>query len=198
VTNRDVALIAFRTLALWVIVWGVTQSLELLLTWDQTTAQMRVQLREANAPPPHTLMLWGLAAFLGRAGVGVLLWAGARPLAWLAFPREAQIGVSQPLALYRSVTFLVALWLLAQALPTTGYYVMWGVKTGWRPGDNPEGASQVAELLVKLLLGVALLRGDWFIRAVYPGLSTTAEQRGVEQMDAADERRGQGTDAARS
>ena len=162
-TNRDVALIAFRTLALWVVVSNFGQALGLLLSWKQLIAPV-----EAGGSPTWELLLWGVIGALARSAIGIVVWALARPLSWLLFPGEAETATTAPpaLSLYRSASFLVGLWLLADAIPTAVYYTAWAVWTGWRPAHGEEGAAQTAELVAKLLLGVALLRGDWLIRTV--------------------------------
>jgi hypothetical protein len=164
-TSRDVALIAFRTLALWLIVSNVATAVELLAGWEPFR-----KASEASSSPlsPIERFFLLLVAALARSTMGVLIWTLAGPLSRLAVPADPDRAPAPPapIGLYRPASFLVALWLLASTVPNAAYYIAWAVRTGWRPAESDEGTAQMAEVVAKLLLGVALLRGDWLIRAV--------------------------------
>jgi hypothetical protein len=48
--RRDVAVVAFKTLALWVIVSAATALVELLITWDVVSAQTTAQMSQVANP----------------------------------------------------------------------------------------------------------------------------------------------------
>jgi hypothetical protein len=162
--RRDLAVVAFRVLALWPIVTGLTQALETVIAWDVAYRQVaRGPNSAALALSPREFFLITMAPFGARVVVGVLLWVFSGSLARLAAGPD---GGPTPLAdrrtLYLSAMFLVGVWLLASAVPTAAYWLFWAVRTGWRPQQAEEGA-QLAELAIRGLVGATLLRGDWLL-----------------------------------
>jgi hypothetical protein len=89
-------------------------------------------------------------------------------LAKLVFPHpgDDSISLTDRRTLYSAASFLVGLWLLSDAIPAGAYYVFWAVRTGWRPFGDATSGAQVTQLMVKGILGLALVRGTWLTRLV--------------------------------
>ena len=158
--RRDVAAIAFKAIALWLIVTGISQSLEALITWDAAFAQLQ---QGPPGPSSSAVLAMAIGAFLSRAAVGVVFWFVSGFLARLAFPQSSgEVPLPERRTLYLAAMFLAGMWLLASAIPTAAYWLYVAVRTDWRP-EGPQGGALVAELGTKLLVGFALLRGEWLL-----------------------------------
>jgi hypothetical protein len=184
-SRRDLAVLTFRGLALWPIITGLTQALETVITWDVAYRQVT---QTTSGPPlaasPSEFFLLTMTAFGSRVIIGALLWISSGFLSRLAV---GSVGDTVPLAdrrtLYLSAMFLVGVWLLASALPTAGYWLFWAVRTGWRP-QEPEHGAQLAELAIRGLVGVTLLRGEWLLPSE---LRSSTPERAAVQRDEGDE-----------
>ena len=116
--NRDVALIAIKLLALWIIAGAAIQATELVLSWNTMRSQF-ASMNFGPNPPSPTSMVWStLGAFLARAFVGVAVWLMGARLTRALFPADdPHYSTAESLVLLRAASFLVGLWLLADALP---------------------------------------------------------------------------------
>jgi hypothetical protein len=179
--NRDVALLAFKMAALWVIVSGLIQALEVALSWGALESKFASMDMAPGSPSPSSMVWNALGALLARSGIGLVLWYLAPRLARGVFPGdEPGYSTESSLVLYRAATFLVGLWLLADALPLAATTLVWIIRGHWRPTDA-EGVAQLASLWVKLGLGFALIRGgdwvrEWFVAKAASGTTPSAEE----------------------
>jgi hypothetical protein len=169
VRSRDLALIAFKVVALWIVVSGVIQASELVLNWLGFQGQFAGGNWGPSAPSPQGMMWYALTALLARSLVGVLIWVLSRRLACSLFPVDDPAYTTEgALVLYRGASFLVGLYLLADSIPAAFFMLTLAIRGGWRP-QEAEGVAQLVSLWVKLGLGTALLRGgDWVRELILP------------------------------
>jgi len=190
--TRDVATIAFRVLALWVVISAITGLMDLLLNWDAVAAQVMSGFKDVSNPPTRQGLLWlSASAFVGRGLVGLIAWWLSPLLARLTCPREdGLVATERGRDLYAAASFLVGLWLIAGSGPGLAFAAYAATRPGFPA--YPETQPQVPLLLPQFLLGLSLLRGQWLIGLVTGGTEPRgkAEAEGaVQQGDAADERR---------
>jgi hypothetical protein len=196
VRNRDVALIAFNLVALWIIASGLIQALELALNWHVLESKFAEMNLAEGSPSPASLTWNALGALFARSGLGVVMWLLSGLMARSLFPADdPPYSMEGTIVLYRAAAFLVGLWLLADSLPKAAFALAWAARSGWRLQD-PDGVAQFASLWVKLGLGLALLRGGDWVRDLVLSKRAPANQHttqgksgGVEQGDEADEAR---------
>lgn len=188
--KRDIGTVAFKTLALWIVVSALLEILQVFVGWEHQRAQLEAELGNVAAMPAGTLLVWGVLALMVRAAGGVALWMLSDRLAAWAFPGQSQ--APSPTArrpdLYAAASFLVGLWLLANTVPAIPYVLSW-VRTIQEPGEQ----YALAEWILKLLLGLLLLRGDrvakWALRrqdAAAGGGKSGAVQQGDSPDEAQD------------
>ena len=163
-TAKDVATIAFKTLAAWLLASGIAGLCSALLTWDHDVAQYG----------KDTAMLTASAAAL-FIPIGAIWWLLSD---WTAGRIFRGRGESVAVALDRSdlyafASVLVGLFLLADALPQIVYWlVMWRMSRGsgfWSPpppGTEDNAAvhwlavrAQVGTVAAKLILGLVFVCG---------------------------------------
>ncbi len=193
---KDIALVAYRLLALWLGLSGLQVLAETLLTWKSTWIQIQPQFADvANAPTQAAFFLMTTSALAARSLLGVVLW-------WLApvLARHTPVGhvavdgrlVSRA-DLFSAAAFLMGVWLLSGALPGLAYSIHAATRPGVPAYDAGPGGARVAQLLAQCLLGVAFVRGGWLVDLAIWGRGGSRpiddENRGVEQGDGADERR---------
>lgn len=167
---RELAAIAFRTLAVWLFASGVAGLCSALLTWVPDAAQYG----------PETTS-WRLAAASIFVPIGALVWLGSDAAAKIAFPASGQSGtVSLSRAdLYAFASVLVSMFLLSDALTQVVYWiVIWRSSRGtgfWDAASNGSMPNtvvywvhvraQVGLVLAKIVLGLALLLGAERLKA---------------------------------
>jgi hypothetical protein len=177
---RDVSLVAFRLLALWVMVSGVQATVELALTWPLAAAPAMAGMDGvANAPTEGELRWMTFSALVARVGVGLVLWWVAPLLAGRLQPAAVE-GVAQHAdarSLYGAGAFLVGVWLLGEAIPGLGFLALAASRPGVPAYDDGGGAARVAEYLLKLICGVAFVRGGWLVSAVLGGPTGTDDEQ---------------------
>jgi hypothetical protein len=168
--RRDVATITFKAMALWPIITGLTQALEAAFTWEIAFAQLPAEAKAVTSA--SGLLAMSVESFLSRAAVGVGLWIISGKLACLVFPGPSPpIGLPDRRTLYLVGMFVAGVWILAPAVPAAAYWLFYAVRTGWRPKEAESGA-QIAELIMRLFVGLTLLRGDWLLP---PDIRSAAE-----------------------
>jgi hypothetical protein len=174
--RRDFATITFKAIAIWPIFTAVSQSLEALITWDTTFAQIQNHTQGmAPLPSSSEMLFMTIGAFASRAVVGLVLWFLSGFLARLAFPQPSTtVPIPERRILYLSAMFLAGTWVLASAIPTAVYWLFLAVRTGWHP-EGPQGGAQLAELATKLLVGFTLLRGEWLLPSDLRGEDAASE-----------------------
>jgi hypothetical protein len=189
----DVALIAFRLLALWLVASALTALAETLASWKSIAAQALLTMADvSNAPTRRELFWLTTSALLARAAVGGLLWWAAPLLARHTSPAEAtpQTGTISRTALFSGAAFLVGAWLLSDAIPGLAFAAYASTRPGVPAYDDGLGGARVAELVAKLVLGVAFVRGTWLARWALGGSGASAdpsfEEAAAQQGDAAD------------
>ena len=163
--NRDIAVIAFKTLSLWVIVTGLFAAVEVFINWEQSLGHMKVAIGDHVSAPPETLLGWSIVAFLVRSLLGVGLWAVSGPLARWVFPSDAVPSPPEVSRtdLFNVASFLVGLWLLADTVPALAYVVR-AVQL-----SDMQDPAWFVEYGLKLALGVALLKAGWLARLIVGG-----------------------------
>jgi hypothetical protein len=195
---RDVALVAYRLLGLWLGVSGLQALAETLLSWKSLWAQSQPMFPGTTNPPTEIgFLLMTTSALAARALFGLLLW-------WAAPAMARHTPVGQPRSegryasradLFSAGAFLVGVWLLSGALPGLAYSAFAAMRPGTSPYDDGLGAPRIAQLLAQGLLGIAFVRGGWLVDLAMSGggRSQTIENEepklGVEQGDGADKRR---------
>jgi hypothetical protein len=169
-STRELAAIAFRTLAMWLFASGVAGLCSALLTWVPDVAQY--------GPEPTS---WRLAAASIFVPIGALIWLASDAAARMAFPSSGHPGsVSLSRAdLYAFASVLVGMFLLSDALTQVVYWiVIWRTSRGtgfWdaaSDGSMPNTVvywvhvrAQVGLVLAKTVLGLGLLLGPERLRA---------------------------------
>jgi hypothetical protein len=195
---RDVALVAYRLLGLWLGVSGLQALAETLLNWKSLWAQSQPMFAgTANPPTEAGFLLMTTSALAARALFGLLLW-------WAAPAMARHTPVGQPHSegryasradLFSAGAFLVGVWLLSGALPGLAYSAFAATRPGTSPYDDGLGGARIAQLLAQGLLGIAFVRGGWLVDLALSsgGRSQTIENEetklGVEHGDGANERR---------
>jgi hypothetical protein len=189
---RDVATIAFRLLALWVVVSALTSLSELLVNWKTVAAQVMGTLSNMKEAPTRSQLFWmSTSAMLGRGLIGVIVWWLSPFLARVTCPGED--GVPLPdrrRDLYAAAAFLVGLWLIAGSAPGLAFAAI----AATRPGTPayPETQPVVPFLLAQFGLGISFLRSQWLIRWAMGGPGTAlGEESGsaAQQRDSTSEGR---------
>ena len=175
---RDVALIAYRLLALWFGVSGMMALAETLLTWKSVWAQSQAVMAGTSNPTTETgFLLMTTSALAARALLGALLWWAAPALA-----RHTPVGQPSPesqepsrAVLFSAAAFLVGVWLLSVSLPGLAYVGFSATRPGVPAYDDGLGGARVAQLLAQLLLGVAFVRGGWLVDLAVWSRGSTGE-----------------------
>ena len=110
-TARDIALIAYRVLALWIGVSGLMALIETLLSWESIVAQTMATMAAVSNAPTERAFFWMTTSALGaRALFGFLLWWAAPALARRTPVSESHgAAESSRHALYSAAAFLVGL-----------------------------------------------------------------------------------------
>lgn len=169
-STRELAAVAFRTLAVWLFASGVAGLCSSLLTWVPNVAQY-------GAEPTS----WRLAAASIFVPVGALVWLSADAAARMAFPASGQsgtVGLSRA-DLYAFASVLVGMFLLSDALTQVVYWiVIWRSSRGtgfWDATSSGSTANtvvywvhvraQVGLVLAKTVLGLGLLFGPERLKA---------------------------------
>lgn len=195
VNMKDIALVAYRLLALWLALSGLQALAETLLTWKSIWIQMQPQFAGVSNSPTQTgFFVMTTSALAVRALFGLLLWWLAPALARCT--PVGQMGLEGRLAsradLFSAAAFLVGVWLLAGALPGLAYSAYVATRPGTPAYDDGLGGARIAQLVAQVLIGVAFVKGRWLVElAISEGggsRPTEDEEPGVEQ-DGADERR---------
>jgi hypothetical protein len=194
---RDIALVAFRLLAIWAVLSGLDMVLQTLLGWKTIAAQsMPSMAGVVNAPTSSEFFWMTISGLSARVVLGLLLWWVAPFLARVTCPSEAQVaGHSTREALYSAAAFLVGIWLVSDSLPGLAFVAFSATRPGTPAYDDGSMTAQVAQLAAKLVLGLAFLRARWLVRwALEPpiigGPEAPGKGGGAEQADAADEAQG--------
>ena len=162
-TNRDLATITLKALAVWWFGNGLAGLTSALLTWRHDAGQFGTETSMVTAAASAMFMPVGAVAWL------VSDWAAAR-----VFPQATDVAA--PIdrgALYGFASVLVGLFLLADAIPQVVYWVVvWRAARGtsfWNAAaegtmDNTvvywvAARAQVGAVVMKLVLGLVLLCG---------------------------------------
>jgi hypothetical protein len=187
---RDVATIAFRVLALWIMISGLTALTDLLFNWKTVAAQVMGTFSGASNPPTQTELLWMSAtAFVGRSVIGMVAWWVSPLVARATSPSADVITALGREDLYAAASFLVGLYLIALSAPGLAFEGYAATRPGFPA--YPEAHPQVPFLMAQLVLGVALLRSRWLVRWAIGGVGSeageSASEGTVQQRDAADE-----------
>jgi hypothetical protein len=183
---RDVATIAFRLLALWLVLSALSGLVELLATWKLVAAQMMGMLSGMNNAPTRGELLWlSAGAMLSRGLVGLIAWWVAPWLARVTCPSEQDVSLTlRSRELFAAASFLVGLCLVAVSVPGLALVVF----LASRPGVPmyPEAQPQTPVLLTQFALGIACLRGRWLIKwaSSEPESNPRVERAGAVQPPA--------------
>jgi len=208
VSRRDIAVVAFRIMALWFAVSGVTGVASALIRWPRQEDPSQIQ---------------GAWLGLAQAGlfvpVGGVIWLLGDWLSLRVFPEAA--GVSSGLTradLWSAATLCIGLYLLSQAIPQLVYWLvvwrlsrgtaLWAVTSDWRSDSGVAYQlafrAQLGETITRLVLGAACLLGPDRLRNLLARLrreafestlvsggddQSTSKHPGVEQAVGADETR---------
>ena len=165
---RDLATVAFRTLAAWLFVSGITGLSSALITWRQNEAQYG-----------KDVAIWNLAASALYIPIGAMGWLVSDWASRRSFPTPptgtAALDRSD---LYAFASVLVGLFLLTDALTQIVYWtVLWRSGRGpgfWRAASEYESngvvfsvhvKAQVAATVAKTILGLILVNGPDRIKA---------------------------------
>jgi len=178
----DVALIAFRLLALWLVASALGALAEMWASWESFATQALSAMSGTSNPITRSELFWlTSSAMLARGAVGGVLWWGAPLLAYHTSSREAGAPSNTPsrAALYSAAAFLVGVWLLSDALPGLAFIAFAATRPGTPAYDDGLSGARVAELVAKLVLGVAFLRSNWLTRWVL-GASDAAVETSPE------------------
>ena len=187
-TNRDVATITLKALAAWWFANGVAGLISALLTWRHDAGEFGSDTSMMAAAASAIFIPVGAVAWL------VSDWAAAR-----VFPHATEVAA--PLdrgALYGFASVLVGLFLLADAIPQTIYWVVvWRAARGtgfWNaaaegPMDNTvvywvAARAQVGAVVTKLVLGLGLLCGPERIKRALHRLRHELSDHLAEPTDA--------------
>ena len=190
--TRDVAIIAFRLLALWIVISALTALIDLLFNWKSVSAQVMGSFSGVANAPTETALFWMSAtAFLARAVIGVVAWWLSPVLARATSPSDSIVMALGREDLYAAATFLIGLYLVALSLPGLVFEGYVATKPGFPA--YPEAHPQVPLLLAQLVLGIALVRNRWLVKwamaTAGPGSSASTSDGAVQQRDEADEAR---------
>ncbi len=169
-STRELAAIAFRTLAVWLFASGVGGLSSALLTWTQDVAEYGPDVSA-----------WRLAAASVFVPIGALLWLGSDAAAKVAFSatRGLTTVTLSRADLYAFASVLVGLYLLSDVLPRAVYWVViWRSARGtgfWEAGSSGTMPNTVvywvharAEgglVAAKAVLGLGLLLGPERLKA---------------------------------
>lgn len=162
-TNRDLATITLKTLAVWLFASGVAGLASALLTWVPDSAQYG---REAAA--------FQMAASSMFVPVGALLWLVSSHLSLRIFPVDAPfVGSPGRADLYAFACVLVGLFLVTDAASQVVYWiVVWRASRGTgfshAAADLADGTgvvywvsarAQMGAVVTKLVIGSLLIAG---------------------------------------
>jgi hypothetical protein len=170
VNRRDLAVIAFKSMALWFAASGLIGVAGTLLAWPRGQGPFEVQ--------GAWLALAQAALSLPTAAI---IWLASDYLAQRIFPETALSPSSLNRAdLWSTATLCIGLFLLSQAVPQLLYWVVvwrsaggttfWSHTADWR--DDAGVAyrlafrGQLAETLTRLVLGIAFIAGPDRIRGL--------------------------------
>jgi hypothetical protein len=191
---KDVALVAFRLLAIWTVVSGLDLLLQTLASWRVVYAQAMAAMPNVPNVPTSSEFLWMTAsALLARVLLGLVLWWTSPFLARVTCPGEAPlVGVISREGLYSAATFLVGIWLVSDSLPGLAYFGFAATRPGTPAYPDVNRPAQIAQLVARFVIGLTFLRGGWLVRWALEGPIVRAPgvrvDGGVEQEDEADER----------
>jgi hypothetical protein len=197
---RDIALIAFRLLALWFAVSAIEALVELLLSWKSIHAQMSSSMAGVSNPLTEgQLFLMTTSAMVGRTLVGLGLWWSAPRLARLTFPDASAPPVMQPSRsdLFHAASFLVGVWLLGASVPGLVFFAIDVFRNGLARYLEGTGIADAGRFAATAALGLAFARGGWLVRWTLEadGVGLGAEpDDGVEQGHEAVEAQGKRSD----
>ena len=166
---RDLATVAFRTIAAWLFVNGIASLSSGLVTWKQNEAQYG-----------KDVALWALAAAAMYMPIGALGWLASDWAAQRSFPASEGGGTTLDRSdLYAFASALVGLYLLTDALPQiVNWIIVWRGSRGSAlervASESADGGvtfsvhfkAQLAATLTKMVLGLVLLSGPERIKAV--------------------------------
>jgi hypothetical protein len=163
-TGRDIALVAYRLLALWIALSAVMALLETLVSWESIVAQTQGALANVSNPPTARALFWmTTSATVARGMVGVLLWWGAPALARRTPVSDSPRSDPSRYNLYSAAAFLVGVWLLSECLPGLAFAFQMAIRPGVLAHDDGLGRARLAQMLAQLLLGIAFIRGGWLV-----------------------------------
>ena len=92
---KDIALVAFRLLAIWTVVSGLDLLLQALASWKIVAAQSMSSMANISNAPTESEFFWMTSsALLARVILGCVLWWVSPLLARLTCPGEAPSLVS--------------------------------------------------------------------------------------------------------
>jgi hypothetical protein len=163
---RDVALVAYRLFALWLIVSGLMAISETLLTWRSLWAQSQAAMSGVANPVTESSFFWmTMSALASRALLGVLLWWATPKLARYTPVSEPTVTSQDPsrVALFSAAAFLVGVWLLSGSVPGLAFAAYVATRHGVPAYDDGLGGARLAQLLAQLFLGIAFVRGGWLV-----------------------------------
>jgi hypothetical protein len=189
---KDVALVAFRLLAIWTVVSGLDLLLQTLASWKVVFAQATATMANVPNAPTSSEFFWMTAsALLARVFLGLVLWSMSPFLARVTCPGEAPLaGVISREGLYSAAAFLVGIWLVSDSLPSLAYFGFAATRPGTPAYPDMNRPAQIVQLVARLLIGLAFLRGGWLVRWALEGPITRGDgagiDGGVEQGDEAD------------
>lgn len=163
---RDVALVAYRLLGLWIGASGAMALGEALITWKSSWAQIETMMATTTNPMSETALFWmSMSALAFRGLFGGLLWWAAPLLARHTPVGERCLAGEEPAraALYSAAAFLVGVWLLSVSLPGLAFEVHAARRAGAHAHEDGLGGARIVELVAQLLLGAAFVRGGWLV-----------------------------------
>ena len=168
--RRDLAVIAFKSMALWFAVGGLTGVIVSVFAWPRTE---------------DPFQLHGAWLGLGQAALSLpvagLIWLVSDRLAVRVFPEPTAASAGLTRADLWSTVFLgLGIYLVSQAIPQLIYWVVvwrsaggttfWPQVTDWRDDTGVAYRlafrGQLAETVARLLLGIACIAGPDRLRAL--------------------------------
>ena len=161
-TARAGATVAFRLLAVWIVVSAITALIDLAFNWNTVAAQVMPSFSGVANPPTERWLFWmSASAFVGRGLTGVAVWWLAPVLARASAPAEMVATALRRQDVYAAGSFVVGLYLVAISAPWLAFEVYAATKPG--VPAYPETHQPIPFLMAQLLLGLSLIRNRWLV-----------------------------------